>query len=91
MAQAYFAKQCDCSARRGIVWAVLTLKLGLGKFRSEKWWERKAATYVNVIEAMHDMYAYASAIVDEANADWELSKKHRTTLSDNNLARSLWT
>ncbi len=36
---------------------VLTLWLGLGKFRSEKWWERKAAAYVAVIEALHGMQA----------------------------------
>lgn len=31
----------------GAVW------LGLRRFRSEKWWERKAAAYASVIEALH--------------------------------------
>jgi hypothetical protein len=41
---------------------ILTLKLGLGKFRSEKWWERKSVAYVTTIEAMHAIYAYAYRI-----------------------------
>lgn len=31
----------------------ITVQLSLGKFRHEKWWERKADAYANVIEALH--------------------------------------
>jgi hypothetical protein len=38
---------------------LLTLRLGLGKFRSEKWWERKAVAYASAIEALHGMHDLA--------------------------------
>ncbi len=31
----------------------ITVQLSLRKFRREKWWERKADAYANVIEALH--------------------------------------
>jgi hypothetical protein len=31
----------------------LAVWLGLRRFRTEKWWERKAAAYASVIEALH--------------------------------------
>jgi hypothetical protein len=38
------------------LFGLLTLKLGIAKFASEKWWERKAAAYASVIEGLHSMY-----------------------------------
>jgi hypothetical protein len=35
---------------------VLTIKLGLGKFRSEKWWEKKTSAYTAAFEALHAVY-----------------------------------
>lgn len=65
---------------------VLTLWLGLGKFRSEKWWERKAAAYVAVIEGLHGMQAYTRAIIDEASSDYELSDEYKKALSEASMA-----
>jgi hypothetical protein len=65
---------------------VLTLRLGLNKFRSEKWWERKAAAYVAIIEALHGMQAYTKAMIDEAGSDYELSDEYKTSLSDASMA-----
>lgn len=59
---------------------IFTLKMGLGKFRSEKWWERKAAAYVSTIEAMHGMFAYTSGIIEEAGSDYELADDYKATL-----------
>src|SRR3989442_842823 len=36
----------------------LTAQLALRKFYSEKWWERKANTYVQIIEALYDLLQY---------------------------------
>ncbi|MET3332486.1 MULTISPECIES: hypothetical protein [Bradyrhizobium] len=65
---------------------VLTLWLGLGKFRSEKWWERKAAAYVAVIEGLHGMHAYTKAIIDEASSDYELSDEYKKALGEASMA-----
>jgi hypothetical protein len=64
---------------------ILTLKLGLGKFRSEKWWERKAAAYVSTFEAMHAVYGYAKAVVDAEGVGHDLSESHLTELSNGSL------
>ena len=43
---------------------LLTLWLGLRKFRSEKWWERKAVAYASAIEALHGMHDLANARIE---------------------------
>jgi hypothetical protein len=65
---------------------ILTLKLGLAKFRSEKWWERKAAAYVAVIEAMHAIHAYAYAMADADSSGHDVIETHRKKLSADSLA-----
>lgn len=35
--------------------AWITVRLSLRKFRSERWWEKKAAAYVEAIEALHSL------------------------------------
>ena len=37
----------------GIVTALATAHFALRKFRSEKWWERRADAYASIIEALH--------------------------------------
>ena len=41
------------------VTAVLTVKLALKRFYSEKWWERKSEAYGAIIEALHHVREYA--------------------------------
>jgi hypothetical protein len=38
--------------------------LGLSRFRSERWWERKAAAYASAIEALHAIEEHAKKYVD---------------------------
>jgi hypothetical protein len=68
------------------LFGILTLKLGLGKFRSEKWWERKSAAYVAAIEAMHAMYAQAKATVDAERSGSQLSPVFQDKLTADSLA-----
>ena len=44
--------------------AWVTVQLSLRKFRKEKWWERKADTYSNVIEALYNSKAYPQHFMD---------------------------
>ena len=53
---------------------LLTLRLGLGKFRSEKWWEKKASAYASVIEGLHGMYDLSLAQVESIEVDQEISE-----------------
>lgn len=42
-----------------VVTSVLTVRLALRRFYSEKWWERKAAAYAAIIESMHHVREHA--------------------------------
>lgn len=41
-----------------IIIALITVKISLRKFRTEKWWEKKAETYSSVIDALHKLKNY---------------------------------
>ena len=38
--------------------AIITVKLSLKKFRSEKWWEKKVEVYSKIIDALHHLKNY---------------------------------
>src|SRR5438094_5124193 len=40
------------------VTSILTVRLALWRFHSEKWWERKAELYSRLMEALFDMHSY---------------------------------
>jgi ABC-type amino acid transport system permease subunit len=42
-----------------IVSAYLTTRFALGRFYSEKWWERRAAAYLSIIESTHHVREHA--------------------------------
>src|SRR5439155_19344811 len=41
-----------------IVTSLLTVRLAVWRFHSEKWWERKAELYSRLMEALFDMHSY---------------------------------
>lgn len=41
-----------------ILVAVITVKLSLKKFRSEKWWEKKTEAYSKIVDALHQLKNY---------------------------------
>lgn len=41
-----------------VVTAVVTVKLAFRRFRSERWWEKKAEAYSKIVEALHHMKRY---------------------------------
>ena len=47
----------------------ITVQLSLRRFRTERWWERKAEAYERIIGALHDSKVFASR-----HADAELQK-----------------
>ncbi len=61
------------------VFGLVTLKMGIAKFASEKWWERKAASYAAVIDGLHAMHnashAYAEAFETRQDLDEEYSEE----------------
>ena len=51
----------------------ITVQLSLRKFRREKWWERKADAYANVIEALHYSKQFSEEHFEAAIKDREIS------------------
>ncbi len=49
-----------------IVTAIITVKLSVRQFRSQRWWERKADTYSRIIEYLSSLqYCYGEWIKEE--------------------------
>ncbi|MDB4895674.1 MAG: hypothetical protein JWN15_1936 [Firmicutes bacterium] len=68
----------------GIVIAVasswVTVRMSLKRFRSEKWWERKATAYERVIEALYQAKAFFDAHLDAAMDGRELTEEFKAEL-----------
>jgi hypothetical protein len=68
------------------LFGLLTLWLGLGKFRSEKWWEKKASAYATAIEALHGMYDLSLARIESIEFSQEISDERLAKLQAANLS-----
>ncbi len=53
--------------------AFLAAHLAMKKFRSEKWWEKKAAAYAELVEALHTMKWRASEHLERIISEEEKS------------------
>ncbi|WP_024334653.1 hypothetical protein [Desulfotignum balticum] len=57
--------------------SIVTVKLSINKFRSERWWERKADTYSKIVTSIHQLLACCedhveyieSGMEDDSNAE----------------------
>ena len=65
-----------------VLTSYLTVKLALRRFRTEKWWERKAEAYSRIVEALHALMEYAAAMSSASEEDRNLSDEHRNELED---------
>lgn len=75
-----FALQILASA--GVAWlaASLTARFSLARFRKEKTWERKAAAYTTILEALGDLFAWFDKNLDAHYGQSELSEAMRNDL-----------
>jgi len=60
-----------------IVVSILTVRLSLRKFYTEKWWERKADAYSRIVEAllMHKNYAEQKLKIEMSRAEEDSANK----------------
>ena len=65
-----------------VVTSVLTVRLSLRRFHAERWWERKAEAYSRIVESLHHLMEYCSAMSEESSHAAEFSAEHRKELSD---------
>jgi len=67
------------------IFTLASIRMGLGRFRSERWWERKASAYAAAIEGLHSMYDRCKAVVDAEDAGANLSEAWGKKLGDGSL------
>jgi hypothetical protein len=64
----------------GAVSSWITAQLSLRKFRTERWWERKAEMYSRIIEALHNSKAFADTHLKAELKGRELAEKDKELL-----------
>lgn len=50
------------SAAVAVLTAIITVRLSLRQFRSQRWWDRKEAAYSQIIDALHDLQRYTDTL-----------------------------
>lgn len=58
----------------------ITIQLSLKRFRSERWWEKKAEAYSKIIEAMHDFKAFSEKHLEAMIGGHEISDERDVEL-----------
>lgn len=57
------------------VTSIVTVWVALKRFRQEKWWERKVATYAELLESLHHLKKYYSEHLDSYHDQRENEEK----------------
>lgn len=68
------------------IFGLVTLKMGIAKYASEKWWERRASSYATVIDGLHSMHKAYSAWAEAHETRQELDNDYAEELSRANSA-----
>ncbi|RPA23346.1 hypothetical protein [Shewanella frigidimarina] len=55
--------------------SLFTVYLSLAKFRTEKWWEKRAEAYSNLLGVLHDAKAFSEENLEAQYRDRELTKE----------------
>lgn len=73
----------------------ITVYLSLRRFRTEKWWEKKAEAYSNLLGTIHDAKAFAEENLEAMQLERELSEdedKHlrkKSKLAESEIYRAM--
>lgn len=60
--------------------AIITVKLSIKQFRTQKWWELKANAYSNVLESLSYLQYYFSQWFDHSVGNIKISDAHQKEL-----------
>ena len=87
-----FILQAAISISGSIGGAFLATHLAMKKFRREKWWEKKAAAYTELIEALHTMKWPVSEHFNAVIESREISKEesHRLWEEFKTARQNIW-
>ena len=64
----------------GAISSLITANLAFRKYRTERWWERKAETYTQLIESLHNLKAFFEANYEATMNMTEVPKEIDTDL-----------
>jgi hypothetical protein len=62
--------------------SLITVRLALKQFYSERWWVRKDEAYTSIIDALSDLVSYYDAVYDEALGIRKISDQRRKEMND---------
>lgn len=65
-----------------VVSSLFTVYLSLAKYRTEKWWEKKAEAYSNLLGVIHDAKAFAEENLEAESRQRELTPEQDTALRE---------
>jgi len=60
--------------------SIITVRLSLRRFYSERWWEKKAAAYTEIIDSLYSMKTYIEGLRDAEEFGRELPQAEREEL-----------
>lgn len=73
----------------------LTVQLSLKRYRTEKWWEKRAETYTNILGLLHDAKEFSEENMEADLAGRELTEQEdkdlraRSTVCTNEIYRAM--
>ena len=65
----------------GFVLAILSYSLGLKRYHSEKWWEKKAEVYSKIMESLYDMIIHTERQMQDPSLKTNDSEKIEAELT----------
>lgn len=70
-----------------VITSFITVRLSIGQFYSQKWWEKKSETYSLISRDLSNLFFYVKEICAELEGEKELSDHRRDTLGKEYLRR----
>jgi hypothetical protein len=68
------------------IFGIFTLKMGIAKYASEKWWERRASAYASVMDGLHAVYKSSSVHAEASETHQEIDDDYSEELSQASMA-----
>lgn len=66
--------------------SLLALWLGLGRFRSERWWEKKAQSYSTILEGLHAIELYSKRRLDVLESGGTLNATYEKNIQQDAMS-----
>lgn len=71
-----------------VVTALVTARAAVARHRSERWWDRKADAYAQLLEALFDAYKYEKRLLEELETGEDFNASDKQTYLER--ARRAW-